>query len=252
MAPKKLSPNKLTDAQLEAQPFGLEAGSCARDAPTQTGRDHRDHHEGNRLAAPLGPRLLDGGGAHQARPDARLREDRGRARLPHRGERCLTEAQRQIGSQGGVTGMPRPLFDRDAIEAEIDRLRSIDLDALRTLWRVTFRPPRRRPSPKISWRGFFAGISRSRPSAGLIRRPQSISTASHGATSGERIAPGPSSPAPCSCANTRASGTPSRSFQMDMCGARRPTQASPPSRGTSPAQPGAVPASLGCARVAIV
>jgi hypothetical protein len=39
--------------------------------------------------------------------------------------------------------MPRPLFDRDAIEAEIDRLRSIDLDALRTLWRVTFRssPP---------------------------------------------------------------------------------------------------------------
>ena len=35
--------------------------------------------------------------------------------------------------------MPRPLFDRDAIEAEIDRLRSIDLDALRTLWRVTFR-----------------------------------------------------------------------------------------------------------------
>src|SRR2546430_2630958 len=28
----------------------------------------------------------------------------------------------------------------------------------------------------------------------------------------------------------------------------RPTQASPPSRGTSPAQPGAVPASLGCAQ----
>src|SRR3984893_7836860 len=127
----------------EPQPFGLEAGSCARDAPTQTGCDHRDHHDGNRLAAPLGPRLLDGGGAHQARPDARLREDGGRARLPHRGERCLVEAQRQIGSQGGVTGMPRPLFDRDAIEAEIDRLRSIDLDALRTLWRVTFRcsPP---------------------------------------------------------------------------------------------------------------
>src|SRR5439155_11517613 len=60
-----------------------------------------------------------------------------------RGERCLAEAQRQIGSQGGVTGMPRPLFDRDAIEAEINRLQSIDLDALRTLWRVTFRssPP---------------------------------------------------------------------------------------------------------------
>jgi hypothetical protein len=33
----------------------------------------------------------------------------------------------------------------------------------------------------------------------LIRRPQCISTASHGATSWERIARGASSPAPCSC-----------------------------------------------------
>ena len=37
--------------------------------------------------------------------------------------------------------MPRP--DRAAIETEIDRVRSLGLDALRTLWRVTFRssPP---------------------------------------------------------------------------------------------------------------
>jgi hypothetical protein len=36
-----------------------------------------------------------------------------------------------------------PSFDREAIEAEIDRVRSLDLDELRTLWRVTFRssPP---------------------------------------------------------------------------------------------------------------
>ena len=42
-----------------------------------------------------------------------------------------------------MTGMPRPLFDREAIEAEISRVRSLGLDALRTLWRVTFRssPP---------------------------------------------------------------------------------------------------------------
>jgi hypothetical protein len=42
-----------------------------------------------------------------------------------------------------VTGMPRPSFDREAIEAEISRVRSLGLDALRTLWRVTFRssPP---------------------------------------------------------------------------------------------------------------
>ncbi len=39
--------------------------------------------------------------------------------------------------------MPRPLFDREAIEAEIDRVRSLGLDVLRTLWRTTFRssPP---------------------------------------------------------------------------------------------------------------
>jgi hypothetical protein len=42
-----------------------------------------------------------------------------------------------------MTGMPRSLFDREAIEAEIGRVRSLDLDELRTLWRVTFRssPP---------------------------------------------------------------------------------------------------------------
>ena len=37
--------------------------------------------------------------------------------------------------------MPRPTFDREAIEAEIIRVRSLGLDALRTLWRTTFRPP---------------------------------------------------------------------------------------------------------------
>jgi len=42
-----------------------------------------------------------------------------------------------------VTGMPRPASDRAAIETEIVRVRSLGLDALRTLWRVTFRssPP---------------------------------------------------------------------------------------------------------------
>src|SRR6202035_1421226 len=82
-------------------------------------------------------------GAHQARPDARLREDQRSARLPHRRNRCLAEAQSQAGPQGGVTGMPRPASDRAAIETEIVRVRSLGLDALRTLWRVTFRssPP---------------------------------------------------------------------------------------------------------------
>ena len=39
--------------------------------------------------------------------------------------------------------MPRPASDRAAIEVEIVRVRSLGLDALRALWRVTFRssPP---------------------------------------------------------------------------------------------------------------
>jgi hypothetical protein len=39
--------------------------------------------------------------------------------------------------------MPSPSFDREAIEAEIDRIRSLGVDALRGLWFTTFRasPP---------------------------------------------------------------------------------------------------------------
>jgi hypothetical protein len=38
---------------------------------------------------------------------------------------------------------PRPSFNGEAIEAEINRMRSLGLDTLRTLWRATFRssPP---------------------------------------------------------------------------------------------------------------
>jgi hypothetical protein len=35
--------------------------------------------------------------------------------------------------------MPRPSFEREGIEAEIDRVRSLGVDSLRTLWRTTFR-----------------------------------------------------------------------------------------------------------------
>ena len=51
------------------------------------------------------------------------------------------EAQIQSGSQGSVTSMPNSALDREAIEAEIDRVRSLGLDELRTLWRATFRSP---------------------------------------------------------------------------------------------------------------
>jgi hypothetical protein len=97
-----------------------------------------------------------------------------------------------------VTGMPRPSFDREAIEAEIGRVRSLGLDALRTLWRVTFRSS---PPPAFSkdlMARFLCWHIQEQA------QPQSISTASHGTASRERIAPGASSPAQCSCANTRA------------------------------------------------
>ncbi len=48
--------------------------------------------------------------------------------------------------------MPRPASDREAIEAEIGRVRSLGLDELRTLWRVTFRsspPPAFTKDPKL-------------------------------------------------------------------------------------------------------
>jgi hypothetical protein len=100
-------------------------------------------------------------------------------------------------------------FDREAIEAEIDRVRLLGLDELRTLGARHCDRPRPLPSPRTLWHGSSVGTSRSRPSAGFIRIRQSFWTPSHGATSRERTAPGASSPAPCLCANTRASGTPS-------------------------------------------
>ena len=50
--------------------------------------------------------------------------------LPHRYRECRDR-------------MPRSSFDREAVQAEIDRIRSLGLDELRSLWRATFRtaPP---------------------------------------------------------------------------------------------------------------
>jgi Protein of unknown function (DUF2924) len=42
---------------------------------------------------------------------------------------------------------------------------------------------------------------------GLIRKPPSISQASREVLGHQQIAPGASNPAPCSCGNTRATGT---------------------------------------------
>src|SRR4029077_10082560 len=81
-------PNNVSqEAAIKQDPSdGLKAGSSACDAPQQTGRDHCHHNGGNWLAPPLRPRLFDSGGAQKARPDACLREDRRRARLPRHRE----------------------------------------------------------------------------------------------------------------------------------------------------------------------
>jgi hypothetical protein len=48
-----------------------------------------------------------------------------------------------VRTQGCLTAMPRSSVNREAIEAEINRIRSLGLDELRSLWRATFRtsPP---------------------------------------------------------------------------------------------------------------
>src|ERR1700731_4692933 len=140
--------------------------------------------------------------------------------------------------------MPRPLFDCEAIEAEIDRVRSLGVDALRTLWRTTFRSS---PPPAFSkdiLARFLCWHIQEQAFGGL-----DPNTAKHlggfaRATGHEPIALGASNPAPCSCASTTASGTPSPSLQRAMSGARRLMPAFPASREQSPVRPGTARAFL--------
>ena len=84
--------------------------------------------------------------------------------------------------------MPRLSFDREAIEAEIDRVRSLGLDALRTLWRTTFRSPPPAFGKDILAR-FLCWHIQEQALGGLDLRPKSISADSRGAIGHERIAP---------------------------------------------------------------
>jgi Protein of unknown function (DUF2924) len=137
--------------------------------------------------------------------------------------------------------MPRPSFEREGIEAEIDRVRSLGVDSLRTLWRTTFRSS---PPPAFSKDILARYLCWGIQEQAFGGRPQRISMDSRGATGHQPIALGASNPAPCSCANTRASGTPSPSLQRAMSGARRLMPASPLSRERSPVRPGTARAFL--------
>jgi hypothetical protein len=77
-------------------------------------------HEGDGLAAALGPRLLCGCGAQEARLDTDIGEGRGRTRLS-----CACRPADQIEAEDRRTGG----------EGEIDRIRSLGLEELRREWR---------------------------------------------------------------------------------------------------------------------
>src|SRR5665811_1387354 len=113
-------------------------------------------------------------------------------------------------------------------------------------------PRHRLPSPRTSWPGLSAGISRNRLSGSLIRKPPRFWTASHKATGGVPIVPDVSDPAPLLCANTRVTDTRSLSCPVDTSGAMRLTRASRPLRTTSPALPGTAHVSLGYVLAEIV
>jgi hypothetical protein len=81
--------------------------------------------------------------------------------------------------------MPRPSIEREAVEVKIDRVRSLGVDSLRTLWHTTFRS-----SPPPAFRkDILARFLCWHIQAGWIPRPQSISMDSHGATGLEPITP---------------------------------------------------------------
>ena len=88
----------------KAQPACFQAIPRDRNASAGTGQHHRRHRQSNRLAAALSSRVLRRRGAQEARPHARVREDRHRAGLPHRGQE--SRAQEQGAPQGGMTGSP--------------------------------------------------------------------------------------------------------------------------------------------------
>src|ERR1700747_2086861 len=135
--------------------------------------------------------------------------------------------------------MPCSSFNREAIEAEIDRIRSLGLDELRSLWHATFRtaPPPGFTKDLIA--RFLCWHVQEQVFGGLDpKTAKHLSPASRGAIGQEQISQGASSPAPCLCANIRASGTLLPSLRKALSGARQPMPASPPSPEPSPARTG--------------
>ena len=124
------------------------------------------------------------------------------------------------------------------IEAEIARIRSLAVDALRRRWRAVFgRIPPRALSKDLLGR-MIAFRLQERAFGGLDR--ESLKFLEGLARPGVS-----SSPASCWCATIRVSATALPSRPMASTGRARRMRASPPSPAPSPARPGAAPMQRG-------
>ena len=100
------------------QGAAVQAGHRACPASAAQGRDDRRHHEGNRLAAAFGARLLRRRGQEEAQAKSRLRKDRRPAHLSDRkirscGMTSAATGRRQGRSRGrGRTGSAADHADR--------------------------------------------------------------------------------------------------------------------------------------------
>ena len=116
-------------------PAELQAGPRARAAAPPTGRDLATIMKatGGSLSSVHGSPAV----VRKKLGLTCLREDPRRARLRYRCKRCATRKE----SQGRVDPQCLAPVGPQAIEAEVDHVRSLGIDALRTLWRMTFAVP---------------------------------------------------------------------------------------------------------------
>src|ERR1019366_8050983 len=118
-----------------------QAGGRPRRAQTAQGCNDRRHHEGDWLAAALGPRLLCGCGAQETRLNADIGEGLRRTRLSCD---CQTAVQIEAEDLRTIGRLAMAGMDTPALEGEIDRIRSLGLEELRREWRRLYHsePPR--------------------------------------------------------------------------------------------------------------
>src|ERR1700758_4722086 len=131
--------------------------------------------------------------------------------------------------------MPQSTSDREAVEAEIDRIRPLGLDELRNLWRATFRtaPPPGYTKDLIA--RFLCWHLQEQTFGGLDPKiAKHLTSLARGDRAGaerpRRLKPG--------TLLVREYQGERHTVTVVASGARPPTRASPPSRGPSPVRTG--------------